>query len=131
VSDSSIPPDTDAVDAAQAEHTGAARVLAELEEATKANQHALTMAAGEGILIDPAYLDLLYLKCAMEHLVGSWELPNLRLRFQRELAEKIPQVVEAEHKRREQEEVAAVRAALENPVAPLDHLDRGGRRRRG
>lgn len=128
MSDSSIPPepDTDAVADAQAEHTGAARVLAELETATAANQHALTMAAGEGILIDPAYLDLLYLKCAMEHLVGSWELPNLRLRFQRELAETIPKVVAAERKRREDELLAQVRADLEGPK---DHLGRGGRRR--
>jgi hypothetical protein len=77
-------------------------------------------------------LDIMYVKTALDFLVGSYELPKVRLMHQRVIAEMLDQAetpeAEADFARQNAELVSQMEAQ-QQPRQLLDHLGRGGRRR--
>ena len=77
-------------------------------------------------------LDVLYLKCCLDHLIGSYDLPKVRLLFQRQKSEILDAAespeAEADFARQQAQQVAMLEAQGKGQL--LDHLGRGGARRR-
>jgi hypothetical protein len=97
--------------------------LDELAESNARRLGALQAETGQPIM----GLDLLYLKCCLEQLIGSYELPKVRLLFQRQVEALCGDF---------EEQLPAMKLAVSQHQAAMtaeqlgDHLGRNGRRRR-
>ncbi len=72
-----------------------------------------------------AGVETLYVKVLLEHLVGAWELPRARLRFQRELASALDASLNVAAT-----EVLEGRDLDMAPIQIVEHMNRAQRRQR-
>jgi len=104
------------------DHEAVAAELASMGELNGAKMRRLADEFGQAI----AGVDTLYVKVLLEHLVGAWELPRARLRFQRELEAGLDASI-----------AQCIRARIEGKDLPetpgliVEGLDREQRRRNG